>query len=242
MKRFISPILVVLTTFVWAVATSPPPPNVVTMNMPTVDNPPRQGAPNPCNTSPETDRSCWDCYQNLMDDCDGQQPSSPVRREACYSTAQLWWVSCNNRVHPTSPVTPARSTSRSSVVTPGGIFTVSAENRSADRAEVYILACHNAVLVGDMVSDLEGNFTFDGPLNPAIDFCASAHVAVIVRFYEQNTTVGVSANSADIDWGFDINRNGALDTTDLFGIIDQVGNGTRSQEDLFSFLDTFFSK
>lgn len=50
--------------------------------------------------NPPTVSSCWDCFQNLLSDCDKRNPQGE-RRDACYKGANNFYTWCLGRISPT---------------------------------------------------------------------------------------------------------------------------------------------
>lgn len=49
--------------------------------------------------------NCWDCFQNLLADCDENNPTE-ARRQACYAAANNFFTWCLSRVPGARPVRP----------------------------------------------------------------------------------------------------------------------------------------
>lgn len=203
------------------------------------DEPP---PPNPCNTTPPTVGTCWDCFQNLLADCDAHNPEG-ARRQACYTGANNFFTFCLGRT--TAPANPAprkSSINESYNTLSGTSYSLLIGTLDYDQVIVY---------VRDM--DAQGNprqtqttsFTAafgSGELFVSVDapFVINGNSAgIVTTFLKQGQIVAALADSMPVVNGLDLNADGAVNENDLIVAMQYLDEGKWTNDQFTAYLEAY---
>jgi hypothetical protein len=206
--------------------------------------------PNPCSrlSNPPTVGQCWDCFQNLLTDCD-KNPSGD-RRQACYDAANNFFVWClgrittSNLVGPTKFMTQAMDMRRNEGFSYDVVFSSPVDT---SLIEVYVRDMNNNEPRMQQVEifvfenhDGSINIFFD---NNDLGFEDDRVVGVVTVVRNVNGHVETArADAYNLITPGDLDGNGIVDALDLAQAWDMYAAGDLNYEDFVNFLNDFNSR
>tara|TARA_B100000614_G_scaffold258752_1_gene281781 strand:- start:51737 stop:52474 length:738 start_codon:yes stop_codon:yes gene_type:complete len=192
--------------------------------------------------NPITVAACWECFQDLLDDCDDDNPNDD-RRQACYDGANNFFTWCLGRVPAATPNSPRRTG-----LNPDLNLHESFDIRGDMQYEMFVPAGTEADDIAVFIRYFDGNesrqvrldetefFVFDQTgvedffffivIDTNLDVSASSSVGVITGIESDSGTIDYAfALSADVIDSFDINGDGVFDNFDRIEAMTQFSRG-----------------